>query len=77
MPNFDSGVSSYIKGSCIIEVNFPVDHKGNADVSCNQCPYYGRTSKTCQLNKSVVNYPEKYIGVNCPLIMTGEIEVKK
>lgn len=67
MPNFDSGVSGYIKGRCMVEVNFPVDARGNADVSCNQCPYYGRASKTCQLNKSVVHYPEKYVGYNCPL----------
>ena len=74
MPNFDSGVSGYIKGRCMVEVNFPVDARGNADVSCNQCPYYGRTSKTCQLNKQTVNYPEKYIGAHCPLTFTGEIE---
>ena len=74
MPNFDSGVSSYIKGRCMVEVNFPVDARGNADVSCNQCPYYGRTSRTCQLNKQTVNYPEKYIGAHCPLDFTGEIE---
>ena len=74
MAIFDSGVSSYIKGRCVIEVNFPIDLKGNADVSCEQCPYYGRTSKTCQLNKQVVNFPSKYIGANCPLDFTGEIE---
>ncbi len=74
MPTFDSGVSAYIKGRCTVEVNFPVDAKGHADVSCNQCPFYGRTSKTCQLNKHVVNYPEKYIGAQCPLDFTGEIE---
>jgi hypothetical protein len=55
MPNFDSGVSGYIKGRCMVEVNFPIDVRNNADVSCNQCPYYGRTSRTCQLNKQTVN----------------------
>lgn len=73
MPNFESGVASYIKGRCLVEVNFPVDTKGRSDVSCNQCPYYGRSSKTCQLNKEVVHFPEKYIGVNCPLAFDGEI----
>ena len=67
MPNFDNGVDSYIIGHCEIEVSFPVDYKGRADITCNQCPYYGRSSKTCQLNKQVVHYPEKYIGVYCPL----------
>ena len=74
MADFETGVASYIKGRCIVEVNFPVDLKGNADVSCNQCQYYGRTSKTCQLNKQVVNFPERYIGVACPLEFTGEME---
>lgn len=73
MPDFESGVSSYIKGRCIVEVNFPVDKRGNADVSCEQCPYYGRTSKTCQLNKQVVHYPSKFIGVSCPLTFDGEV----
>lgn len=74
MPNFDNGVSAYIKGFCMVEVNFPIDSKGHADVSCNQCPYYGRTSKTCQLNKQVVHFPDKYIGVSCPLNIEGEIK---
>ena len=74
MPNFDSGVSGFIKGFCMIEVNFPIDSKGRADVCCEQCPYYGRTSRTCQLNKQTVNYPEKYIGAACPLEFTGEIK---
>jgi hypothetical protein len=74
MPNFESGVASYIKGRCVIEVNFPVDAKGREDVSCNQCPYYGRSSKTCQLNKEVLHFPEKYIGVNCPLTFEKEEE---
>ena len=73
MPNFDSGVCAYVKGVCTIEVNFPVDKRGYADVSCNQCPYYARNSHSCLLNRQVVNYPEKYIGVNCPLTI-GEIE---
>ena len=74
MADFSSGVDSYIKGRCMVAVHFPVDAKGNADVSCNQCPYYGRTSKTCQLNKQVVNFPERYIGASCPLTFTGEME---
>ena len=71
MPNFDTGVSGYLTGSCTITVNFPIDGKGRADVCCEQCPYYGRTSKTCQLNKQVVNYPNK-LGYHCPLEFTGE-----
>ena len=74
MTNFDSGVSGFLVGTCLVEVNFPVDSKGRADVCCNQCPYYGRSSKTCQLNKQVIHYPEKFIGINCPLNIEGEIK---
>ena len=72
MPNFDSGVSAYIKATCTIEVGFPVDNRGRADVCCNQCPYYGRNSKTCQLNKQVVHYPDNKIGYACPLNFVEE-----
>jgi hypothetical protein len=74
MPNFENGVASYITGYATVEVHFPVDKRGNSDVSCNQCPYFGRSSKTCQLNKEVVHFPEKYIGYKCPLSFDGVIE---
>ena len=76
MANFDSGVASYIIGKAEITVGFPVDDRGRADVSCNQCPYYGRSSKTCQLNKQIVHFPEKYIGFKCPLVFPDEGEVE-
>lgn len=74
MPNFDNGVSAYIIAKAVITVGFPVDDRGRSDVSCNQCPYYGRSSKTCQLNKQLVHYPDKFIGVNCPLKFEDEVE---
>ena len=73
MANFDSGVSGFIKGICMVEVNFPKDNRGHADVCCDQCPYYGRTSKTCQLNKQVVHYPNKK-GFYCPLNIEGDVK---
>lgn len=69
MANFDSGVARYIKAYAVVTVAFPVDSRGNADISCNQCPYYSRSSKMCQLNKSTVNYPDKFVGRECPLIL--------
>lgn len=71
MPRFDSGVSSYIKSYAVVEVNFPVDDKGRADVSCKQCPYLSTTARICQLNKEPVAYPDRYVGHHCPL---NEIE---
>jgi hypothetical protein len=67
MPNFDSGVLKYIIGRYTVEVGFPVDFKGNADISCKQCPYFRRTYSTCGLNGTVCAYPDKYVGDHCPL----------
>lgn len=38
MPNFESGVASYIKAEATIKVNFPVDEKGRAEIACKHCP---------------------------------------
>ena len=66
MADFSSGVSGFVKASAVISVGFPIDLKGNADVSCFQCPYYSHSSRICQLNKAVPAYPSKFIGQDCP-----------
>lgn len=67
MANFESGVASYIKGQATVEVFFPVDQKGNAEICCKHCPYLSSNDRMCQLNKMPVAYPNKYVGDNCPL----------
>lgn len=67
MPNFDSGVAGYIHAQAVVDVFFPVDKKGEADISCNQCFYYRRSYQTCSLNGEVCAFPMKYVGANCPL----------
>lgn len=67
MPTFDSGVKSYIVGTATVTVNFPVNWKGEPDVRCELCEFYSRTSRRCQINRVIVEYPEKYIGSQCPL----------
>ena len=74
MANFESGVASYVKTYAVVEVYFPVDDKGRADISCKQCPYLSHTARICQLNKKVVAYPERYVGQNCPLNRIEEKE---
>lgn len=74
MADFSSGVSGYIVGRTEIEVYFPVDLRGREDVSCSQCPYYGRSGKICQLNKHTPAYPDKYRGQKCPLNFEDEQE---
>lgn len=69
MPNFESGVAAYITARATVEVHFPVDFKGVADISCKLCPYFSPSRRTCQLNKEICEYPEKYVGSMCPLEM--------
>lgn len=73
MANFDSGVASYVKAYAVVQVNFPVDDKGRADISCKQCPYLSASSRLCQLNKEPVAFPDRFVGDRCPL---NEIERK-
>lgn len=67
MANFDTGVKEYIHTSAVVRVDFPVDWRGNAAIACVHCPYLSSNMRMCQLNKAVVDYPEKYIGRECPL----------
>lgn len=67
MANFDNGVARYIKAVAVVEVNFPVDFKGREEIACKHCQFYVRATQRCGLNQQVVNYPEYYVGVDCPL----------
>lgn len=67
MADFASGVKSFIEAECLVTVKFPVDWKDNPDVSCYQCKFFSRNNGICQLTKEVSEYPQKYIGSNCPL----------
>ena len=74
MANFESGVSDYVKTYAIVNVNFPVDEKGRAEIMCKHCPYLSSNERMCQLNKEPVAFPNRYVGDKCPLI---EIETKE
>lgn len=65
--NFDSGVKSYIVGKAEVINYFPVNERGEADISCRQCRFFRISSRSCALNNEVVAYPEKYVGAACPL----------
>ena len=67
MANFESGVSGYIKTYTVVNVNFPVDEKGRAEIMCKHCPYLSSNERMCQLNKEPVAYPNRYVGDKCPL----------
>ena len=67
--SFDSGVASYIIGQATVKVHFPVDMRGNADISCNQCFLFRESSRRCALTGEISEYPAKYVGSRCPLEM--------
>lgn len=67
MSGFDSGVKGYVFGSITLRVGFPIDWRGEAHISCTHCQFYSPSSRRCQINKEVVDFPEKYVGDMCPL----------
>ena len=67
MPNFESGVAAYVHAQAVVDVYFPIDHRGNEYVCCEQCKFYSTSTRKCHLNGEVVSFPAKYVGSNCPL----------
>ena len=72
MANFDTGVARYIKTRAVVEVGFPVDHRGSVEISCRHCPFFIKSQVRCGLTQQVVNFPEKYVGESCPLEIIEE-----
>lgn len=77
MANFESGVSGYIHACATVDVYFPVDMKGNADICCMQCQFFARSSGICLLTKAVSEYPTRYVGSKCPLDYFDKIKEVK
>ena len=74
MPDFESGVASYVHAQATVDVFFPVDNRGNEDVCCYQCYYFRRNYQTCGLNGEICQYPSKYVGSLCPLKFIENME---
>lgn len=72
MNGYSSGVQRFIRAEAMVVVNFPVDFKGRESVCCAQCLYLSSSSRYCQLNRRPVQYPDRYIGHDCPLIFTDK-----
>lgn len=72
MACFDSGVARYIKARAVVEVGFPVDFRGSTEIACKHCPFFVRATMRCALNQAVVNYPDRYVGAECPLELIEE-----
>lgn len=74
MPDFETGIKRYVIGRAVVENYFPVDYKDRPDISCTQCRFFRRSSSTCALNGAVCQYPDKYVGMDCPLQFVEEDE---
>ena len=74
MANFESGVSAYIKGTCTIIVNFPIDLSGKSHICCAMCPHFAKYDNKCKINNGLCHFPDKYVSATCPLEITGEVE---
>lgn len=74
MANFDTGVSRFIKTRAVVEVGFPVDWRGNVEIACKHCNFFVQATRKCGLTQTVVNFPEKYVGNDCPLEIIEEEE---
>lgn len=71
---FGSGVYGYVDGRATITVHFPVDKRGEPDISCKQCPFYYISTRTCGITKNIVPWGEHFIAPTCPLKFNDEDE---
>ena len=70
MAEFSRGVKEYIRARAMVEVTFPVDFKGNVDISCYQCKYYRRNYRSCGLNGEFASTQTNTSGADAPLYFT-------
>lgn len=74
MASFETGVSHYLTGTATVRNFFPVDHKGNMDVCCDQCRFFNMRNHRCNLNDCMCPYPTRGIAPDCPLEITEDKE---
>lgn len=67
MAKFETGITGYVKGVYTAEVYFPIDSRGNAHINCAQCYYFNANTNRCRLNGEVCQFPNQFVGGNCPL----------
>lgn len=72
MANFDTGVSRFIKTRAVVEQSFPVDWRGSIEIACKHCNFFVRATQKCGLTQTIVNFPDKYVGHDCPLEIVKE-----
>lgn len=65
--HFESGVKRYIEAVAVVTNLFPVDFKDNTYICCDQCDFYSRSGKRCNLTRLVCEFPDKRVASHCPL----------
>lgn len=65
--HFESGVKRYIEAVAVVTNLFPVDFKDNTYICCDQCNFYSRSGKRCNLTRLVCEFPDKRVASHCPL----------
>ena len=76
MATFETGIKGYVKAATTVEVYFPIDDRGSVEIACKHCPFFVNATRRCGLNQTLVNYPERHVGVGCPLEEVESEEVK-
>jgi hypothetical protein len=77
MSKFDSGVKRYIKAYAVVEVGFPVSWRDSEEIACKHCQFFERAKNKCWLTGQVVNFPDGFVGSECPLEPIEETENKE
>ena len=65
--SFESGIKRYIVAQAVVETKFPVDWNDREHVACKHCNFFVRATQRCGLNQQIVNFPDNYVGAECPL----------
>ena len=77
MAFFESGISDYVHAIAKVDIYFPVDHRGNAHIRCDQCFFYRESSHSCALTHEPSTFPTKWVGATCPLMSVDDEQAKR
>lgn len=72
--SLDSGIKGFVTATATVKVKFPIDWNDRDYIRCAKCPYLYNNDRTCMLNKKPVQFPDRYVGADCPLILEEKEE---
>lgn len=68
MIDYPEGIPGYVIGKVEVSNAFPVNRRGDVDLCCEHCRFYVLRSRRCFLTDELQHYPERDIGIFCPLL---------